>query len=254
MEILNHSQPTNVYALVDPRNNNIRYIGVTKNLLHSRLNDHIREARNNPQSGNKHKNYWIKQLLNLDIKPRIILLEKCNDAYDGEIWWISLFNALSFPPLVNIAKGGDNPPSWQGKKHTVKTKRKQSNSITNYYKNNVHPSKGTTQTQEHKDRIQQSRKRNGTKSNPEIMLKKRVNNPDWYLNLSKAQKERFSNPANNPMYGKQHTELSKKKNSLAQRMRNAYLRDDYLLVCELQEDWLELTGKYKPDYMEFVYV
>lgn len=248
-------QSTNIYALVDPRTNQIRYIGVTKNSLKSRLNCHIRQAKQNPGIGNKHKNYWIRQLLQNDLAPEIAIIEKCNNsksAFAGEVWWIELLTKLNYP-LVNIAKGGDKPPSWKNKKHSEITKKKQSKSIRAYYANNEHPSKGTNHTKNHRDRIRASRKKNGTKSNPETMLRKRASNPNWFLNLSKAQKKRFANPNNNPMYGKRHTELSNQKNSLAQRMRNAYLKDDYFLVCELQEDWLNLVGEYKSDYGEFIY-
>ncbi len=65
------------YALVDPRDSKIRYIGITKHLK-LRLTEHIRIAKNDSDT-NIHKRSWIKQLLNLGLEPIFIILESCPD-------------------------------------------------------------------------------------------------------------------------------------------------------------------------------
>lgn len=244
-------QSGSVYALIDPRNNQIKYIGVSKNPW-SRMLSHLEGARKNPNEGNKHKRYWLKQLLDLGLKPEVLIIETCDycNPWEAEIWWIDLLRQLNYP-LTNIAKGGDKPPDFTGRHHTEKYKKNHSRFMKQYWKENIHPSKGKSVPKEWVEKVQASRKRNGTKSDPTNMLKKRINNPDWYKNMSEAAKKRFSEPTNNVMYGKKHTELSKRKNSLGQKLYHANRKGDYFLLSELQEDWLKLTGSYHPVYSEF---
>ena len=62
-----------IYALRDPRNSYIRYVGKTNN-LNRRFNSHIQRAK----TSTTHSSRWIYSLIKLGIKPIIDILEICN--------------------------------------------------------------------------------------------------------------------------------------------------------------------------------
>lgn len=111
------------YILKDPRNEEIRYVGRTKNDLKTRLNGHI-----NKQGSLGHKFYWIKQLKGLGLKPIIeeidsIEIEDTNEdwlyAYNIEQYWISQFITWGFKLTNHNDRGsGYFRKSWvkKGKK------------------------------------------------------------------------------------------------------------------------------------------
>lgn len=93
-----------IYALVDPRTGEPRYIGQTRLSLLKRLTRHVNEKIAS------HKANWIKQLKNVGLKPAIIELYKCYDgktADTSEIFFISDFKKRGFR-LTNISLGGFN--------------------------------------------------------------------------------------------------------------------------------------------------
>ena len=59
-----------VYALIDPRDNNIRYIGITDN-PERRLDEHL-----SGRGGNTPKRTWINELRELGLTPRMQPLER----------------------------------------------------------------------------------------------------------------------------------------------------------------------------------
>lgn len=63
-----------IYALVDPRNNQIRYIGKTTNPK-NRLSGHITECKKD--NVNHYRAMWIKSLLKENLKPSIKFLKIC---------------------------------------------------------------------------------------------------------------------------------------------------------------------------------
>lgn len=94
-----------IYVLKDPRNDQIRYVGVTTQKLNQRLSQHINAAKNNEM---RHVCKWIKQLLKLDLRPRI---EQIDDVSDDdwqkwEIYYISYYKEQGCK-LTNIDKGGN---------------------------------------------------------------------------------------------------------------------------------------------------
>jgi hypothetical protein len=92
-----------IYALIDPRDNEVRYVGKT-NDLYSRFFQHI-----SPSSlkNRTYKNNWIKSLLEKDLRPIISVLEKTNQENweEREICWIKHYRDLG-TKLTNIADGG----------------------------------------------------------------------------------------------------------------------------------------------------
>lgn len=105
-----------IYVLKDPRNDKIRYVGKTIRKLDDRLYYHI------CQQGKSHKHNWIKQLLDLKLRPIIELLDEV-DANEWEYWeqfWISVFKFAGFD-LTNQTDGGEGTHGLiRTKEHTEK--------------------------------------------------------------------------------------------------------------------------------------
>lgn len=103
---------TYIYGLVDPRTEQIRYIGKTIDPKR-RLYQHIRRAKRNMRSYT-HKTRWLRQLFSENVEPKMIILEECVSSKweEREMHWIATLDNL-----VNIASGGqgiDVPrtPEW----------------------------------------------------------------------------------------------------------------------------------------------
>lgn len=244
-------QNTNyLYVLIDPATKEYRYVGISGNPP-LRLQAHIQQARSKADS-NKHKRRWINNLSKQNLKPELVVVCRGTRAFvcEREIELIARLREKDYP-LVNIADGGNDPPSWDGKTHTEETKQKASESIGAWYQENEHPSKGIPLSAEHIAKIKASRKRNGTKSDATVMLQKRGDNPDWYINLSKSANNKGKN---NPMYGKRQSAESVQKNKLTNRMAAAAKKGDFGFVAELQEDYKAISGEYHSKYLDFCYV
>jgi len=87
-----------IYALIDPTNQNLRYIGKTVN-PHNRLKQHLSDKDDSP-----HKVNWINKLQRQGLKPVLSVLEVCTDADwpDRERFWIRVLQ-----PDLNIGRGGE---------------------------------------------------------------------------------------------------------------------------------------------------
>lgn len=94
-----------IYKLIDPRTNEIRYVGKTKNSLRKRLYEYLTKRN---LTAKTHKNNWIKQLLNEGIKPIIETLEIVNEQnwIEREIYHIKKLKSDSVN-LTNTTDGGD---------------------------------------------------------------------------------------------------------------------------------------------------
>jgi hypothetical protein len=77
-----------VYALCDPRDGAVRYVGTTNNLL-GRLNEHMRMY-----GGNARKNAWLKELKDAYLLPYVLTLEVAESEEEWrerEIAWIDTY-------------------------------------------------------------------------------------------------------------------------------------------------------------------
>lgn len=95
-----------IYALVDLRDNSIRYIGKA-NKLTSRLDQHIYESTKS-KSGGTQKHIWIRNVYNSGAKIDIIEIDIVNKT-EWQFWetfYIDLFKTWGFS-LTNMTKGGD---------------------------------------------------------------------------------------------------------------------------------------------------
>ncbi len=86
-----------IYVLKDPRDNEIYYVGCTKN-IQQRFKAHLNPARDLITP----KRQWIKELRELNLKPILAILEDVNDdiALIREKYYIKHFRILG-SPLTN---------------------------------------------------------------------------------------------------------------------------------------------------------
>ena len=114
-----------VYALCDPRDDRVRYVGISFRTS-ERYQAHFSEARR----GDKNKRCeWIRSLLDLSIEPVLRILESGHDKGEGEQAerkWIRFYRETEgVDTLTNVAEGGSHLFRL-GMKESAETKAKRS--------------------------------------------------------------------------------------------------------------------------------
>lgn len=96
-----------IYALKDPRDDKIRYVGCTWNPTR-RLADHVRSAHRNGTP----KEAWLSELGSLGLGPALVILESVEDSFapQAEGRWIAQLSATC--DLTNSTNGGDGLYSY----------------------------------------------------------------------------------------------------------------------------------------------
>lgn len=93
---------TSIYVLIDPRTNEVRYVGKTVNPVR-RLWSHINDKTV------CHRTNWIKSLLGLGLKPKMSIIESM-DSSDDSLWqereryWVEYYSKTC--RLTNLDSGG----------------------------------------------------------------------------------------------------------------------------------------------------
>ena len=110
-----------IYALCDPRDDSIRYVGRTVNLK-DRYKNHLRAK------WGTHRCCWIKGLKEFGLKPKMTILEivEESECRESEIWWIMHLRENGCD-LTNHSDGGDgllNPTPDTRKKMSINAKRR----------------------------------------------------------------------------------------------------------------------------------
>lgn len=92
---------TFIYALTDPRTNEVRYVGKAGD-PERRIKEHLWDKRN------CHRVWWIKKLARLGLKPRLLILEEVSLAEwpPAEQRWIKHFRDIGVA-LTNATDGGE---------------------------------------------------------------------------------------------------------------------------------------------------
>lgn len=125
-------ETTNIYVLIDPITNMVRYVGKA-NDVSQRYRAHLNRARKHQI----HKKNWIEKLKNKGLKPIIEVIDivPIEEWVFWETYWISQMKTWGFD-LINYTNGGDgctfsNQTSfkkghkvWLGKKHSNEAKKK----------------------------------------------------------------------------------------------------------------------------------
>lgn len=93
-----------IYILIDPLDNEIRYVGKTWQTPSRRLSDHCRTDR----PGNSHKENWIAKVLRWGYRPLIEIVQSVpvDDWPIAEQYWIGYYRELGCN-LTNGTLGGD---------------------------------------------------------------------------------------------------------------------------------------------------
>lgn len=109
-----------IYALVDPRTGDVRYVGKTSQKLRTRLRAHIN--RSAESRGARHCASWIASLSDIGIAPEIRALEQLPgpDWEEAEKRWIRFYRE-SGAQLVNMTEGGG---SHKGRLPTDEVRKK----------------------------------------------------------------------------------------------------------------------------------
>ncbi len=118
-------EKSHVYALMDPRSGELRYIGKTCQGVAARVAGHMRSARNGSPY---HSACWLRQLIKTGMKPDVMILAHAPhaDAANLERQYIALLRAAG-AKLTNMADGGEGVPGMnKGRKHTPGARRNMS--------------------------------------------------------------------------------------------------------------------------------
>jgi DNA-binding transcriptional regulator YiaG len=109
-----------VYALVDPRDQRIRYVGKTHRTAQRRLRRHLAPCY---LTGDTHKERWIRVLLAAGMEPTIVVLERCGSAEELVASERRHIARLRYEgaALTNGTDGGDGMGGWQ---HSDESKEK----------------------------------------------------------------------------------------------------------------------------------
>src|SRR6185369_1307504 len=86
---------TIIYGLVDPRSDQLRYVGKTVREARRRLGQHVWQARN--EGHKRHVLAWLDGLETAGLRPEIVELERVSpggDWEEAEQFWIAYFRFL----------------------------------------------------------------------------------------------------------------------------------------------------------------
>ena len=103
-----HASGLVVYALIDPRDGSIRYVGQTQN-LEKRLAAHASEGRRTVPHPNENprKCEWLRELRRAGLSFGVCVLERSDRRSENcasEEWWIETGCALDWPLTNRIGK------------------------------------------------------------------------------------------------------------------------------------------------------
>jgi len=203
---MNNSDSTvYIYALIDPRDERVRYVGQTVNPAR-RFRSHLAD-----KSVSTPKRDWLDELLLLGLMPIMEVVEECQKGTvdEKEVYWIAYYRNLN-TDLLNVLDGG----SWQGTMSDAirarMSNRHKGCTLTNEHKKKISDSlKGRTHTNERKKKISDARKGQAhtdeTKKKISDALKGHTFTDEARKNISDAGK------------GRTHTEEARKNMSDGQK-------------------------------------
>lgn len=166
---------TYIYILIDPENQQVRYIGKTKNISR-RYSQHISEC----SKIRSHKNNWILSLKNKGLKPEMVVIDECdnNDWTFLEQWYIQLFKTWNCN-LTNLTLGGEGVCGHKPSKESIE---KKASKLRGQKRSAEFGAKIST--------IVKGRKySDDVKKRASIAAKKRGISPENRLKMNKAKKE-----------------------------------------------------------------
>lgn len=181
-----------VYVLIDPCDNEIRYVGLTKASLSHRLQGHMQAARSGRQS---HVATWLRKLDRMGLRPVITLVQEVqDDGLDAEEYWISYFKSVGCQ-LTNTFSRGSRPPgppkgTGRGRVVLPETRAKLSAAL----KGRVHSPEAIAKmkatrranakplSEEHRAKISAATRgrSRSAEANAKMVATRRANNAEWF--------------------------------------------------------------------------
>lgn len=147
-------------------------------------------------------------------------------AFELEKKHIKKFNTL-VPNGYNLTEGGENPPSWEGKQHSEKTKKKISESNKGKHHLSLEQRKKLRDSHTPESYVKLSAAKKG-KKNPKlsIICKGKKHSPETIAKMRIQHKGE-----NNSFYGKHHSRESKTKISIACKKHWENKKKDNVVLC-----------------------
>ena len=196
-----------IYGLLDPRTNELRYVGKTSAKLKKRFQQHIYFGKIRTKKTN-----WLKSLRETKQEPRLIVLQivKLDEWRIAEQSWIVFFRNLG-SRLTNLTDGGDGrngaivtqemrkrmSDAHKGKIISLEQREKMRQGL-----------KGRVVSEETRKKISEAHK--GRKISQERLWKLQKGLQAWRIKTSEKPRG---------MLGKKHTDEARQKISLAGRGR-----------------------------------
>ncbi len=120
-----------IYVLIDPRTNEVKYIGKTKQPINRRFRHHIHRGRRFPNMNRVSS--WIANVLADGLIPEIFIIEKVDPKIweDSERFWIAYFRFIG-SNLTNMTDGGEIN---DGRKPSLETRAKLSMAAKKQFEN-----------------------------------------------------------------------------------------------------------------------
>ncbi len=117
---------TNIYILIDPESNEVKYVGKSNN-------PQRRFGRHLSRNTNARKQQWLNSLKDKSLTPELLIIDVVN-VLEWEFWeyhYINLYKSWGFN-LLNLQEGGrHNSSGFKNCKHNNETKSKISIKLTN---------------------------------------------------------------------------------------------------------------------------
>lgn len=166
-----------IYALLDPRDGAVRYVGKTHRTAQRRLRRHLAPCY---LAEPTHKARWLRVLVRLGLEPSIVVLETCDDP-DAlcirERFWIAHYRAAG-ARLTNTTAGGDG----RGAQHTPEARAKIRAALLGKPKSAGHRRRsavaqlGRTTSEATREKLRAARRR-----------PRRPLSDDWRVNVARAK-------------------------------------------------------------------
>jgi hypothetical protein len=135
--------------------------------------------------GSGRRAYHVHDNVSVPPKDRILILKQNlleDDAFNHEQYMIFLLGKKSNGGLLeNITDGGknnNNLPSWTGKTHSEESKKKISKSVSG----EKHPFYGKSLTEEHKNKIKETKRKNPQYFSEESKQKMSISKKQYWEN------------------------------------------------------------------------
>ena len=193
-----------IYVLLHPITKEIKYVGKTERDINLRLSEHIKDV--SCSKIKTYKKYWIRSLLNQGLKPEIKIIDEVDEKEwgDWEQFYIDLFKSLGFK-LTNLADGGRGATSENNPARRPEVRKK----ISESHKGQVAWNKG-------KNFEELYGKEKAEKKKKDISLRHKGKGMSDELRIKKSLEQ---SGEGNSMYGRKHSENTRKKMSLSAKNR-----------------------------------